>query len=237
MKLSPLTRALIWIGAYVISFSAADALSESLGTPMLITCPLALAMTAVLLIRIFRSGQAGFYGLRRLNTIRLHPLHILPFILIASANFWGGVNLHPPTAQDALHIVTMLCVGLIEEVIFRGLLFRAIEKDGYTAAIIICGLTFGIGHIMNLLSGAEFLPTLMQIVYASAAGFCFTLFFSKTGHLIPCIICHSLLNATSIFSVPSSLAVQAVHALLLTVIAGGYALYLYRMKSAENAAQ
>ena len=43
----------------------------------------------------------------------------------------------------------MLCVGFMEEVIFRGLLFKAIAKDNAKMAIVISSVTFGLGHVLN----------------------------------------------------------------------------------------
>lgn len=40
----------------------------------------------------------------------------------------------------------MLCVGFLEEMIFRGLLFEAIAKENVKKAIIISSVTFGIRH-------------------------------------------------------------------------------------------
>ena len=39
------------------------------------------------------------------------------------------------------------------EIIYRGLLYRAIEKDSVKQAIVISAITFGAGHIVNLLTG------------------------------------------------------------------------------------
>lgn len=38
----------------------------------------------------------------------------------------------------------MLCVGFLEEVIFRGLLFTAIAKDTIKTAVVLSSVTFGI---------------------------------------------------------------------------------------------
>ena len=48
----------------------------------------------------------------------------------------------------------MLCVGFAEEVIFRGFLFRAMEKDNVKTAIIGSSVTFGLGHVLNLVNGS-----------------------------------------------------------------------------------
>lgn len=46
-------------------------------------------------------------------------------------------------------------------------------------AILISSITFGLGHIVNLLNGKNILETLMQICYAVAIGFLFTIIFYK----------------------------------------------------------
>ena len=71
------------------------------------------------------------------------------------------------------HIILMLCVGFIEEVIFRGFLFKAIAKDNVKTAIIISSVTFGVGHLVNLVngSGMELVANLFQIVGAIAYWF------------------------------------------------------------------
>ena len=91
----------------------------------------------------------------------------------------------------------MINVGFIEEVIFRGFLFKSMQKDNEKLAIIVSSLTFGIGHIANLLNGAELIPTIVQICYAIALGFLFVTIFLKSGSLIPCIISHIVINSLS----------------------------------------
>ena len=99
----------------------------------------------------------------------------------------------------------MFNIGFIEEVIFRGFLFKMMEKDNLKSAIIVSSITFGIGHIINLLNGAEFIPTLMQVFYAISIGYLFVVIFHKSGSLVPCIVCHSIFNALSIFHVDGNL--------------------------------
>ena len=120
------------------------------------------------------------------------------------------------SVETVLYILTMLCVGFLEEVIFRGLLFQAMRGNGMKAAVIVSSLTFGMGHIINLFngSGAELIPNLLQVVYAAAAGFMFVMVFCKTGSLLVCIAVHGLFNALSVFTAA------------LTVITGGYGVWL-----------
>jgi membrane protease YdiL (CAAX protease family) len=115
-------------------------------------------------------------------------------------------------------------------VIFRGLLFEAMRADSVKAAIIVSSVTFGIGHIINLIngSGAELIPNLLQVIYATAAGFMFVMMYYKSKSLLVCIATHAAFNALSVFANEASatLEMRIISATLLTVITGSYALYL-----------
>ena len=82
----------------------------------------------------------------------------------------------------------MINIGFIEEIIFRGFLYKMMEQDNVKTAIIVSSITFGIGHIINLLNGATLIPTLMQICYAISTGYLFVIIFYKSKSIIPCII-------------------------------------------------
>jgi membrane protease YdiL (CAAX protease family) len=90
-------------------------------------------------------------------------------------------------------------------------------KNNVNSAIIVSALTFGVGHIVNLLNGAELIPTLLQICYAASIGYLFVIIFHKTKSLIPCIITHSLMNALSVFNIENSLSLYVSSAFLIIV--------------------
>ena len=146
-----------------------------------------------------------------------------------TANFWCGVRLNYGVLETILYILAMFCVGFLEEIIFRGFLFEAMRAESERAATIVSAVTFGIGHIINLFngSGVELLPNLLQVVYATAAGFMFVMLYRRTESLLVCIFAHGLFNAFSAFAVePSTVGMRIITALLLTVITGSYAIYL-----------
>ena len=140
-------------------------------------------------------------------------------------NLWNGFNINNTASEILFHIVTMLNVGFIEEIIFRGFLFKMMEKDNVKSAIIVNSITFGIGHIVNLLNGADFLPTLMQVCYAMAIGYLFVTIFYKSKSLVPCIIAHSLINSVSIFNVENKLSMY-IAPIFLVVVPLSYAIYI-----------
>lgn len=178
----------------------------------------------VLIVLMIILKRTSYYGLKKVTNFKKY-LYFIPLILIASVNLWNGVNISNSAREIIFHILTMLNVGFIEEIIFRGFLFKMMEKTNLKRAIIVSSVTFGIGHIVNLLNGADLIPTLMQICYAIAIGYVFVTIFHKSKSLIPCIITHSLINSLSIFNVqnPMSLYVAPV---FLTIISLTYAIYI-----------
>ena len=152
-------------------------------------------------------------------------LYFIPLAVIISVNLWSGFNLNHSAREVVFHILTMINIGFIEELIFRGFLFRMMEKNNVKSVVAVSALTFGIGHIVNLLNGAELIPTLMQICYATAIGYLFVIIFRKSTSLIPCIITHCLVNSLSIFNVESDLSLY-VAPVFLTVIPLAYAIYI-----------
>ena len=90
--------------------------------------------------------------------------------------------------------------GLFEEVLFRGLVLKTLlKKIGYSKrgilnACIISSVLFGLVHTGNIVAGAAFLPTVSQIVHATATGLFFAAVFLRTGKLLIAILFHGLLN-------------------------------------------
>lgn len=224
-----LTFSLMWIGLYVVLFSAADNLSRDLGTEKVITAPLCLIFVLILAGWIKKSGLCEKYGLQKVKVDYRRYLYFLPLILIASINLWGGLTLKLSVGETILYVVSMMCVGFIEEVIFRGFLFKALCRENLKQAMIISSLTFGIGHIVNLLNGAQMFETLLQICYAVAIGFLFTVIFHRSRSLVPCIITHSAINSLSTFAAGErSTAFYIIAAAILTVVSLTYAAWILK---------
>lgn len=220
--------AVIWIIAYVVLCSAADSFSESLGVMKSVTAPLCALLSVIIFLWIRKNGLSEKYGLIPFKGNWKNYLYFVPLILIMSVNLWNGVILNMSAAESALYVLSMLCVGFLEEIIFRGFLFKAICKSNVKRAIIISSVTFGLGHIVNLLNGADFLPTLLQVCYAIALGFLFTIIFCKGKSLLPCIITHSIVNSLSAFGAEGSRTYQMILSAALCVISVVYTLWILK---------
>ena len=182
------------------------------------------AFSVALLILVISLKRVSYYGLTKVSNLRRY-LYFIPLLLIVSVNLWNGFNINNTPYEIVFHILTMLNVGFIEEIIFRGFLFKMMEKDNVKIAIIVSSITFGIGHIVNLLNGADFIPTVMQIFYAIAIGYLFVTIFHKSKSLVPCIITHSLINSFSIFNVENKLSMY-VAPIFLIIVPFIYAIYI-----------
>ena len=230
--------ALAWIIGYVVLASTGDNISADLGIDKIMTLPILIAMSGVLYFFVSKNGLTEKYGLCRPKLPAAKMLYYIPLLLLLTANLWYGVALNQSPLETVLYILAMFCVGFLEELIFRGLLFQAMAKDGVKSAIIVSSMTFGIGHIVNLVngSGAELLPNLLQVMYAVAIGFAFVMIYCRTRSLMPCIIVHSIFNGLSAFANEAVMTPrrQIISGVLLAVIAGGYALYLAFAWQEEN---
>ena len=183
-----------------------------------------MVFSIVLVVLIISSKRVSYYGLTGVTNLKGY-LYFIPLLLIVSVNLWNGFNINNTSSEIVFHILTMLNVGFIEEIIFRGFLFKMMAKSNVKSAIIVSSITFGIGHIVNLLNGADFIPTLLQICYAMAIGYLFVTIFYKSKSLIPCIVAHCFINASSIFNVENKLSLYIVP-IFLVVVPLAYAIYI-----------
>ena len=235
---SQIMFAVAWIIAYVVLASMGDHISADLGIDKIVTLPVLIAMSAILYSFVRKNSLTERYGLCRPKLPAAKMLYYIPLVVLLTANLWYGAQMNQSLLETVLYILAMFCVGFLEELIFRGLLFQAMARDGMKAAIIVSSVTFGIGHIVNLIngSGAELLPNLLQVMYAMAVGYAFVMICCRTGSLVPCIIVHSVFNGLSAFANEAVMTPQRqiLSGILLTVIAGGYALYLALAWKEEN---
>ena len=182
--------------------------------------------SCVLIILIVSLKRVSYYGLTKVNDAKSY-LYFIPLVLIISVNLWNGININNTQDEIIFHILTMFNIGFIEEIIFRGFLFKMMEKDNVKSAIVVTSITFGIGHIINLFNGADVIPTLMQVCYAISIGYLFVIIVYKSKSLVPCIITHTLFNALSMFNVDNKLSVYVIPIFLIAVPVF-YALYINR---------
>lgn len=129
----------------------------------------------------------------------------LPFIIVAVNNFpyasylQGTLVLECKPHELILYLIMSLLICTFEELIFRKLLFQYIlkqtkTKKRYSYSIILSSLIFALLHLTNLLGGASFLPTLLQVGYSFLIGMMLCLTLLVSNNILLCIIIHSIYN-------------------------------------------
>lgn len=229
---SRLSFALFWILLYVVGTSLTDEASRRIGLEKSISMPWLAALSVFAFLWLRKRELTRTYGLCAPTLPPSRLLWYLPLVLICSTNLWYGLTMNLSPLESFFYAGSMLFVGFLEELIFRGFLFKAMAEDDLRTAVILSSLTFGIGHIVNLFngSGAELLPNLCQVVYAIAIGFAFVMLFIRTGSILAPIAAHSAVNMLSVFADRGGLppAHNIFSALFLTVVSLGYAWWLWK---------
>lgn len=228
--------ALVLIAVYVVGVSLMQRVSEALGVEFLAEAVFGVALTAVLAAFIRRNGLASYLGLRRPEVPAARMLFYIPLALVAAGSAFFGVGMSYGPAAAVCHTAMMLCVGFLEEVIFRGFLFRGIARQSLKRAVVISAVTFGIGHIVNLLNGYAPFESAVQVAFAVAVGFVLVLVFLRTGSIWPCVAFHALNNCMTAFTTGAALTDRlgegaATLALLAAnlIVLVAYLLYLRRL--------
>lgn len=225
-----LAFALFWILLYCLLQSAANPMSARIGISYAIHAIINVFLAAGLLLFLWKQGLMEKYGLCKSRIPGRKVLWYLPLIILSTSNLWNGAAVSLPLADTLCYLCTMLCVGFLEEVIFRGFLFKAMARDNVRAAVIVSSVTFGIGHLLNLVngSGMGLVSNLFQVFVAIAIGFLYVMLFYRSGSLLPCIFSHCAINMLSAFANEEgqTLGMRLLFNGILVTIAVGYSLFL-----------
>lgn len=217
----------ILIVIYVVGASLCDSLSVSIGIPKSLTCVFLFVFSVIILLFLRKEKLFREFGLCKSTQPLKKLLYFIPLILLCSLNVITGLRIQSTVPAIIIECFCMLCIGFLEEIIFRGFLFKVMSKDNLKSAVIVSSLTFGIGHIVNLLNGAELVSTLCQIVGAVGFGFMCVMIFIKSKSLLPCIITHSVFNMLSVFTPETDMVTDLIVSVVMLVITVGYSLFLY----------
>ncbi|MEA5010970.1 MAG: CPBP family intramembrane glutamic endopeptidase [Angelakisella sp.] len=223
--------AVLFIIIYVVGMSIADNLSKSVGIEKSITTLFCIVLSCIIVLFIRKNKLFTYYGLCKSDLPAKKVLYYFPLFIIGTVNLWFGVKMNFTPIETLFYVLSMLFVGFLEEIIFRGFLFKSMCKNNVKTAIVVSSLTFGIGHIVNLVngSGAELMDNFCQVCYAVAIGFLFVTLFFRGKSLWPCIIMHSVFNLLSAFSNKEMAELYRIPiAITLIVISLGYSLFLIK---------
>lgn len=193
------------------------------------------AVSAFLTLFIIKGGLSKEFGFFWPPDSRKY-LYFIPLWIITTSGLWGGFVPECHGVLLASCIISMLCVGYVEELLFRGFLFKALLKEcGFVPAVIVSSVSFGLAHIVNLFTGQATFLTIVQIVYAFAWGFIFTMVFYRSRSLLPCIISHALYDVSGYFNNAGQVLSWIVVGVIIAVSVV-YGIWLARLPDSSAAA-
>ncbi|MBW4096279.1 MAG: CPBP family intramembrane metalloprotease [Acidobacteria bacterium] len=222
----PIWHALIWIAIYIVAVNLGDNFGQMLDFPELTSIVL-VALSAVLIIYLRSGGRLAFYGVRSVQPGTLPPvLFYLPLFAISFLQYAKGFAPDLDLQIILYAILLMAAVGFIEELLFRGFLLQALRARGsLTRAILISGVTFGFGHIVNLLRGYSLTDQALQVVAAVLIGIALAYCVALTGSIMPGVAFHVLFNISGTITAHSVLW-DSVTVGIIAVVMIPYILFL-----------
>lgn len=194
-----LTFALILIAVYVVGSSMMTQLSAAVGIAYSAETVFNIIFSIILFLFVTKNALTEHLRLQKPAVSPKKMLFYIPVILIPLVGTGFTVGAEYAGMALLFHTIAMFFTGFIEEMLFRGFLFNGIAKTNTKRAIIISSITFGIGHIVNLLNGHDIADNLIQVVYAVCCGFMLAMILIRTESIIPCIVFHMLNNMLTAF--------------------------------------
>lgn len=230
MEKNAIRHAVIWIAIYVVLVNLGGMISEEVGIADSATSVIVILCSVILLKYLKKNHWSEKFGLRKITKEDMKKtLFYLPLVLLVLIQLVDGIRGSISITEVFVTCLMMIGVGFIEELIFRGFLMEAIwKKSGMGRAVVISGITFGFGHIVNLFRGYGYQEQIMQIVVAGGIGIILALLVAITKNIIPGILFHIAFNIIGTFSNPSGnkQVLYLVFAVLL--VCAGYSLFLVR---------
>lgn len=185
----------------LVLFEYVFAFSQDQTTNMLIKETLSRFLVFVVLV-----PAAVLCGYKKVFSPRVKAravLWCLPCLLVALANFPFSALITGTARVERIGLIWLfaldcLAIGLLEELLFRGILqplfLDLLRKKGVIWAVIANSAAFGLWHFINLLGGADIGSTLMQVGYSFLIGAMLSAVFLRTGNIWTGVILHAVFD-------------------------------------------
>jgi membrane protease YdiL (CAAX protease family) len=233
-KSKAVLHSLVWLAMYLVlnTITGNIAGAMKIDSNMVSAIPnLVLAVICYSYLKV--TGISKDIGLLTKPTERASVmLYYIPMLALPALNLIYGINTSLSATKVVFVLVMYIGVGFMEEIIFRGLMFKAlIKKWNRYIVVAFISFTFAIGHIVSMVAvGQSSTDTVLQIVNAFVVGFMFMVVILASGNLTICIITHILYNFLANISMVGSTHTEIIA--VSTVITILY--FVYLIFRAEN---
>ena len=112
----------------------------------------------------------------------------------ASVAMLAGTNIY------IMALGTVVLVPIVEEVLFRGVLFGAFPSRWRVAAYIVSATAFALVHVLGYIGGADLLTLALCFLQYIPAGLCLAWAYDASGSIFAPVLIHTVINALGILS-------------------------------------
>ncbi len=164
---------------------------------------LAIAFASKTAYTITRKGA----GLGHSVQVAAYPLVLIGMVAMSMAyiGMESGEPMRAPL-QIVIFVLSMLSIGVLEELVFRGIIAETLiahygtDYKGVWKATAVGGVIFGVAHLTNIFSASPF-GVIIQVLVAGVIGMLFAAIYYRTGNLWICILLHAGLDCASLLDV------------------------------------
>jgi membrane protease YdiL (CAAX protease family) len=156
-----------------------------------IAWPIVFAVLFLAIVIIaFRWRDVGFSAFSVRTAL---SLSWLPMVYLATFGFIIAIVGMPPLLSVIFIGINTVFVGISEEVMFRGILFKGLRSklSLWPSMWLCCGM-FGIIHVLNAFQTGQWTAATLQAVAAFQTGFMLMALRLRTGSLFPVILLHAI---------------------------------------------
>lgn len=229
-------HSLVWLGLYLVINTITGNIAGAMNVDdYLVSAVPNLLLAAICLVYLKSAGISEDIGLMtKPNEKASLMLFYIPLLALPFLNLIYGVNTSLSVTDIILLLAMYAGVGFMEEIVFRGLMFKALKKKWNRYAVVaFISFTFAIGHIVSMAAvGQSGADTILQIINAFVVGFMFMAVILASENLTICVITHVLYNFIANISLVGNTHTEII--IFNTVITGLYFVYLaFRSKNVK----
>ena len=139
----------------------------------------------------------GYLGSKALGEL----LGILTLLIYPRFSNVNDATITTMLREDSQLIIwgTVFLVPVVEELFFRGLIFRNLWNKNHVAAYLVSMALFSLLHVAGYIGAYSPVHLLMCFLQYLPASFCLCWCYCQTGTIITPILMHALTNAMSVY--------------------------------------
>ena len=142
-------------------------------------------------------GILGYLGSKALGEL----LGILTLLIYPNFSNVNDATVISMLREDSQLIIwgTVFLVPVVEELFFRGLIFRNLASRNHVAAYLVSMALFSLIHVAGYIGAYSPLHLLLCFLQYLPASFCLCWCYCQTGTIITPMIMHAVTNAMSVY--------------------------------------